>query len=278
MLTIFAPAKINIALDVLTERLDGYHEVDMVMQSISLADQLTLEVSDEIELSCSHPQLPCDHRNIAWRAANLLKGLTGSPGGVKIHITKNIPVAAGLAGGSTDAAAVLIALNTLWRLELTQTQLMEIGVKLGADVPFCIMQGTARAEDIGERLTSIKSGFHSNLLLITPNVEVSTALIYKLLRIDRIQHRPQVSRVIQALVSGDIQRLHSVWGNVFEEIVLSQFPVVAQVKDYFGRFGLVHNLMSGSGPSVFALNPPPEVIEPFLAGVPREWFCCLAHF
>lgn len=274
---IIAPAKINLALDVIAERADGYHQVDMVMQSIELSDLVTLQSAAKIKLSCNLSYLPVDERNLAWRAARLLQETTGVANGVKIEIDKKIPVAAGLAGGSADAAAVLIGLNNLWKLGLSQAELMKIGVKLGADVPFCIMKGTARAEGIGEQLTLINSSLKSRVLLVTPNIPVSTAQVYQKLKIEKIKKHPQIASVITALVAGDRQALFEVWGNVLEEVVLRENSVVAQAKAYFNNYGL-NCLMSGSGPSVFALDPPREIIESFLAGLPPGWFGCLTGF
>lgn len=273
-----APAKINLALDVIARRPDGYHQVDLIMQSIELSDQLTLEPAGEIELSCNRPDIPADESNLAWRAARLLQEISGSTRGVRIEIEKRIPVAAGLAGGSTDAAAVLLGLNDLWKLGLSQTELMKIGGRLGADVPFCIMKGTARAEGIGEQLTPIKSALKCNVLLVTPNCQVSTAQVYRKLQIEKIKKHPQIDLVIAALEAGDHGALYKLWGNVLEEVVLSEDSLVAEVKSYFKRFGISDCLMSGSGPSVFALNPPEEITEEFLAGLPIGWFGCLTRF
>ena len=273
-----APAKINLALDVVARRPDGYHQVDLIMQSIELSDHLTLEPAGQIELCCNRPDIPGNESNLAWRAARLLQEITGSARGVRIGIDKKIPVAAGLAGGSTDAAAVLIGLNDLWQLGLSQTELMEIGVQLGADVPFCIMRGTARAEGIGGQLTAIKSALKCNVLLVTPNCQVSTAEVYQKLQLERIKKHPQIPLIITALEAGDYQALYKEWGNVLEEVVLSEDSLVAKVKSYFSRFGISNCLMSGSGPSVFALNPPMEITEEFLAGLPIGWFGCLTRF
>lgn len=273
-----APAKINLALDVIARRADGYHLVDMVMQSIQLADEVTLEPAGRIELSCNLPGLPVDEGNLAWRAARLLQETAGVSKGVRINIEKNIPVAAGLAGGSADAAAVLIGLNDLWELGLSQPELMRIGVRLGADVPFCIMKGTARAEGIGERLTPINGALKSSVLLVTPNCQVSTAQVYQQLKMERIRNHPQIPLVIAALKAGDLRAMFEVWGNVLEEVVVSEDSPVAQVKAYFNRFGISKCLMSGSGPSVFTLDPPGDIVEEFLAGLPPGWFGCLTGF
>ncbi len=278
MLTRFAPAKINLALDILFKRPDGYHEIDTVMQSIALADQITFEASSGLELTCSDSRLPTDYRNLAWKAAELLQRELGIGRGVKIHIDKNIPIEAGLAGGSTDAAEVLLALNEFWSLGLSTDELVLLGARLGADVPFCIRRGSFRAGGIGERLTKIHSTIQCDLLLITPNTPISTAQAYGRYSRERIVKRPQVDGVIQAMETGDFELLTNSWGNVFEELVLEDFPGVGQVKKVFYQYGLTANLMSGSGPSVYALNPSPEVIDPIFAAIPKEWFRCHTHF
>lgn len=278
MLTRFAPAKINLALDILCKRPDGYHEIDTVMQSIALADQLTFEASSRLELTCSDSRLPTDHHNLAWKAAELLQRELGIGRGVKIHIHKNIPIEAGLAGGSTDAAEVLLALNEFWNLGLSTDELVSLGAGLGADVPFCIRRGSFRAGGIGERLMKIHSTMHCDLLLITPNTPISTAKAYGRFNKERILKRPQVDGVVRAMETGDFELLTNSWGNVFEELVLEDFPGVGQVKKVFRQYGLTANLMSGSGPSVYALNPPSEVIEPIFTAIPREWFRCYTYF
>lgn len=277
-----APAKINLALDVVADRPNGYHDVDMVMQTISLADQILLEPGEKIELTCSKLQIPVDQRNLAWRAAELLQkhvfNTTGKSNGIQIHIEKRIPMAAGLAGGSTDAAAVLIGLNELWGLGLTKMELMEFGLTLGADVPFCILQQTARAEGIGEKLTKVDSNLSCSVLLITPDTEVSTAFVYQNLVLNKIKKHPDINRVIAALETGDLEKLTDSWGNVLEEVVLVKFPIVALLKNILYEFGLKNVLMSGSGPSVFALNPDEDKIQIIREALPPTWFCELTRF
>ncbi len=278
MLTLSAPAKINLALNVVSKRTDGYHEVDMIMQTIALADQLTFICHHQIEITCSNQRLPIDSGNLVWKAGWLLKEETQFPGGAKIHLTKNIPIAAGLAGGSADAAATLIGLNELWGLGLTRDQLMKIGLKLGTDIPFCISRGTARARGIGTELTGINSKLALELLLVTPDIEVPTPLIYRKLQLNQVRSRPQIEPAIAALENGDLLKLYSCWGNVLEEVAIKEFPDILHVKNYFQKYGLFPNLMSGSGPTIFALNPPRELVTPFLANLPNNWFGCLSHF
>lgn len=278
MLNLLAPAKINLALNVISRRPDGYHEVDMIMQTIDLADRLSFVNHPQLKVTCTNRRLPVDSSNLVWKAAALLKEGMGFSGGAKIHITKKIPIAAGLAGGSSDAATALMGLNRLWGLGLTQNQLMAIGVKLGADVPFCIRQGTARAQGIGEQLTGINTKLAPELLLVTPDIQVSTQLIYQRLQLDQLKIRPRIEPAIAALESGDLDKLHSSWGNVLEAVAVKEFPIILQVKEYFRKFGLSINLMSGSGPTVFALNPPRELITSFINGLPWGWFGCITRF
>lgn len=278
MLKLLAPAKINLALDVLSRRNDGYHDVDMIMQSLTLTDEIGLESAIQIELSCQNPQVPLNRQNLAWKAAELLQQKYEVKQGVKITIHKNIPVAAGLAGGSTDAAAVLIGLNQLWDLRLSKEELMKLGMQLGADVPFCILQQTARAQGIGEILTPLKSGLDCRVLLVTPNIAVSTPFVYQKLVVAEIKKHPSISQVITALEQGDLDRLVAHWGNVLEEVVLPRYPQVKQLKEVLKRYGATHCLMSGSGPSVFALNPPEESIEGIYRELPPEWFRCVCRF
>lgn len=277
MLSILATAKINLGLNVITKRPDGYHDVDMIMQSIALADQLSFVNHHEFKLTCSNRRLPVDSNNLVWKAVSALKAETGYTGGVKIHIIKKIPISAGLAGGSSDAAAALIGLNRLWGLGLSQEQLMEIGVKIGADVPFCIFQGTARAQGIGEKLTRINSKLETELLLVTPDIQVSTSLIYQKLQFEQLQNRPKIESMIQALEAGNLEELQKNWGNVLEPVAMKEFPAILLVKEYFHKFGLSFNMMSGSGPTIFALNPPPDIVAPFLKGLPMGWFGCLTR-
>jgi len=278
MLNFLAPAKINLALNVISKRSDGYHEVDMIMQTITLADRLSFVNHPQLKVTCTNRRLPVDSSNLVWKAAVLLKAETGFSGGAKIHITKRIPIAAGLAGGSSDAATALIGLNKLWGLGLTQSQLIVMGVKLGADVPFCILQGTARAQGIGEQLTRIDTKLAPELLLVTPGVQVPTPVIFQKLQLNQLKIRPRIEPAIAALESGDLDQLYSSWGNVLEEVAVKEFPIILQVKEYFKKFGLPFNLMSGSGPTVFAINPPQELIMSFINGLPRGWFGCLTGF
>jgi 4-diphosphocytidyl-2-C-methyl-D-erythritol kinase len=272
---IFAPAKINLTLDVLYRRPDGYHEVDMIMQSISLADELDFEASDHIELICDRPALPVDEHNLVWKAVRLLQESFGISYGAKITLRKKIPLAAGLAGGSADAAATLIGLNRFWHLKLKQAQLLQLGIRLGADVPFSILKGTARAEGIGEKLTPIGSRLSGKVLLVTPNINVATPDVYQRLNVAAIKQHPNVSMAIKAVQTGNNEQLGRAWGNVLETAVLPYYPEVERLKAIFINCGVSLCLMSGSGPSVFGLNPSEEQICLVRQQLPSEWFCAV---
>jgi 4-diphosphocytidyl-2-C-methyl-D-erythritol kinase len=271
---ILAAAKLNLVLDVLYRRPDGYHEVDMIMQTISLADELELEPNDRIELICDCPGLPVDQKNLVWKAVKLIQLEYGISKGIKITINKKIPVAAGLAGGSTDAAATLLGLNRLWNLNLTQTQLLQLGLRLGADVPFCILQGTARAEGVGEKLTPLKSGLSGNVLLVTPNIALATPEVYRRLKFGQITEHPRVLEAVTAIENGNLTQLRASWGNVLETAVMPYYPELRWLKGIFNQYGVEACLMSGSGPSIFGLNPTEEQIKLIISCLPPEWFYC----
>ncbi len=277
MNTYYAPAKINLSLDVLARRADGYHEVDMVMQSIELSDILTFKAAEEVKLTCSRNDLPVDQSNIICRAVKLLQEEFGITHGIEIHLEKKIPMAAGLAGGSTDAAVTLLALNELWELNLSQEALLKLGLRLGADVPFCILQGTARATGIGEKLQPLSAPEDLEVLLVTPNIAVPTPLVYQRLCVTEIERHPKIESVIAALNIGEVDEIIENWGNVLEQPALEAFPGIHEVKAFFSKFGLT-SLMSGSGPTVFAFAPSAEVVAAFLSAVPSEWFACLTKF
>lgn len=276
MYEISAPAKINLSLDIKFRRPDGYHEVDMIMQSISLADTLIFEPSEALILTCDHPLLATDQRNIAWRAVKIIQEFLGIDTGIKIHIQKKIPLAAGLAGGSADAAAVLIGLNRIWNLDLPLDQLLQLGLKLGADVPFCILQGTARAEGIGEKLTPLKSKILKPIYILTPDRELSTARVYQRYIHQDVQHRPNIERVISALESGDLGQLTTNWGNVLETSARAECGQLNEIDALFERVGMRYYLMSGSGPTMFVLDPPRDAVAELEERIPKSWFRCFA--
>lgn len=249
-----APAKINLSLDVLHKRNDGFHEVKMVMTTIDLADrvELTLLDTDQIKIVSHNRFVPDDNRNLAYQAAMLLKNKFNVKKGVSITITKTIPVAAGLAGGSSDAAATLRGLNKLWNLNLSLDELAELGAEIGSDVSFCVYGGTALATGRGEKIQHIDAPPHCWVVLAKPTVGVSTGEVYGQLDIANVQH-PNVDGMIQAIHNKDYNGICELVGNVLEDVTLKIHPEVAQIKEQMKKFGADAVLMSGSGPTVFGL-------------------------
>jgi 4-diphosphocytidyl-2-C-methyl-D-erythritol kinase len=249
-----APAKINLALDVLSKRPDGYHDVAMIMQTIALYDTISVRSGFEgIKLTSDSSIIPVDETNIAYKAAHYLSTKYNVKRGAHIHIEKRIPVAAGLAGGSTDAAAVLKVLNNVWDLKLSKAELMDAGKKLGADVPFCIQGGTCLAEGLGEKLTVIKSIPDCYILLAKPNVSVSTKDVYQGLKLKEIEERPNISAILQAIDNQDLQEISSGMVNVLETVTTKVHPIIVELKRKLIENGAIGSIMSGSGPTVFGI-------------------------
>lgn len=253
-LLVKAPAKINLTLDVLHKRMDGYHEVEMIMTTIDLADRLELFLLDEdrIRIISHNRFVPDDERNLAYQAAQLLKERYKIKKGVAIQIEKTIPVAAGLAGGSSDAAAVLRGLNKLWDLGLSLDELAELGSEIGSDVSFCVYGGTALAKGRGELITELPAPPTCWVILAKPSIGVSTADVYRRLELSRISH-PNTKEMIKAIETNDYCKVCENMGNVLEDVTMKMHPEVALIKDQMKRFGADAVLMSGSGPTVFGL-------------------------
>ncbi|MGJ3197025.1 4-(cytidine 5'-diphospho)-2-C-methyl-D-erythritol kinase [Peribacillus frigoritolerans] len=249
-----APAKINLALDVLFKRPDGYHEVEMIMTTVDLADRIELKeiTGNHIQILSHNRFVPDDHRNLAYQAAFILKERFGINKGVSITIEKNIPVAAGLAGGSSDAAATLRGLNRLWKLGLSMDELAEIGAEIGSDVSFCVYGGTALARGRGEKITHLPAPPKCWVILAKPTIGVSTADIYKRLQTSKMKH-PDVPGMISAIMENNYHDVCEGLGNVLEQVTLQLYPEVANIKDQMKTFGADSVLMSGSGPTVFGL-------------------------
>ena len=250
-----AYGKINLTLDVLGKRPDGYHNVEMIMQSVELHDQIILsEKEDEgIEIRCNSSHVPTDENNLAYQAADILMKEAGVNKGVTIQIIKKIPVAAGLAGGSTDAAAVLKGLNSLLGLKVSEERLKELGAQLGADVPFCINGGTVKATGIGTELTSLSSLPELELVMVKPDIGVSTKKIYTNYKEELITNRPDTAAMEKAIEARDIEGIKDNMVNVLEDITLSIYPEVAEIKEKMEELGDYPVLMSGSGPTLFAV-------------------------
>jgi len=251
-----AHAKINLGLDITGLREDGYHLVDMVMQSISLSDSITIRKtaeSDVIRLTSNADHIPLDESNLAYKAAMTMKKAFDRVGGVEIHIEKNIPVAAGLAGGSTDAAAVMTGINKLFELGVPDEKLMEMAVRLGADVPYCIYGGTARAQGIGEVLTGLNRLPGCFILLSKPSCSVSTKETYERYdALDEVDH-PDIEGMIEKIEIGDLSGMSEKMGNVLEYVTKPIHPVIGDIESVMKKHGAVSAMMSGSGPSVFGI-------------------------
>mgnify|MGYP004553610507 FL=1 len=247
-------AKINLSLDVCGRLENGYHDVKMVMQSISVFDIVTIRrINEGIELSTNLPYLPIDSRNLAYRAAEEFFSYTGIKSGVRIDISKRIPVGAGLAGGSSNASAALKGLNRLFDAHLSLKQLCSIGVKLGADVPFCILGGTRLAEGIGEKLSPLPRLPHCSIVLVKPAFSISTKSVYE--KIDSCKNivHPNTDLVIKGLYEKNLSMITRGMGNVLEEVSVSEHPVIKKVKEELMSLGAISAQMSGSGPTVFGI-------------------------
>lgn len=250
-----AYAKINLGLDVLKRRPDGYHEVRMVMQTIDLYDEITVwkTQGEELLLTCDMAGLPLDQRNLAYRAAALLREVFSVGGGLRIDIKKRIPAAAGMAGGSSDAAAVLRAVNRLYGLGLDNAQLATYGVRLGADVPYCVYGGTMLAEGIGEKLTALAPAPACGVLVAKPDTDVSTKFVYENLHADKLEVHPDIDGLMKALAAQDISAAAGKLSNVLETVTVPAYPVIGSLKEMMKEQGALNALMSGSGPTVFGL-------------------------
>ena len=253
-ITCNAYAKINLGLDVVRRLPNGYHEVRMIMQTVDIYDVLTFSKTTQgIQLKVDNVTLPTDENNLIYKAAKLLLETKGVTGGVSIALEKNIPIAAGMAGGSTDAAATLLAVNALYELGLDIEELKELGVKIGADVPYCIEGGTALAEGIGEMLTALPTPPPCYLVVAKPDINVSTKFVYENLRANELKTHPDIDGMVRALHDGNLQGIASRLANVLETVTIPAYPIIQDIKDTLLSTGAINALMSGSGPTVFGL-------------------------
>ena len=250
-----ALAKINLGLDVVRRREDGYHEVRMVMQTIHLYDQLLIQKSETpgIQIHSNLSFLPVNENNLVYKAGKLLMDEFDIHTGVSVELNKRIPVAAGMAGGSTDAAAMLYGMNQLFGLKLKRKDLMERGVQIGADVPYCIMRGTALAEGIGEKLSSLPPMVKCPVLIAKPAVSVSTKFVYQNLKLNEQTPHPDIDALITDIRNSDLDNICADMGNVLETVTIPNYPVIAQIKEQMLKSGAKASMMSDSGPTVFGL-------------------------
>lgn len=259
-----AYGKINIGLDVLKKRADGYHEVKMIMQTISLYDHITItkqKNTTDIQLETNLSFLPTNDNNLVYKAAKLLKDEFGIQEGLEIKLEKHIPVAAGMAGGSTDAAATLQLLNTMFSLGLSTEELMARAVTLGADVPYCILKGTALSEGIGEILTPLPPLMPCFILIVKPPIHVSTKFVYENLKLDELKTHPNIDAIIEAIDTGNVYAMADNMGNVLETVTEGNYPVISSIKQLMIEHGALSALMSGSGPTVFGIYDKEEAIH-----------------
>ena len=249
-----ARAKINLGLDVIRKREDGYHEVRMIMQSLKMYDELTITKVCEpgITIKTNRVYLPVNEDNLIYKAARLIMDNYEIKGGIEVELEKFIPVSAGMAGGSSDAAATLVGMNQLFSLGISKKKLMELGKTIGADIPFCIMRGTVLAEGIGEKLTPLDSQFSYPVVIAKPPVNVSTGFVYENLKLQGVEH-PDIDGMLKAINEGDMDGVCERLGNVLETVTIPKYPVIKEIKQKMLDMGAKGSLMSGSGPTVFGI-------------------------
>lgn len=257
-----AYAKVNLGLDVLRRREDGYHELRMIMQTVDLYDTLTLEKTEKgIEMTCNIQGLPCDERNLVYRAAALMQETYQIPGGIQIHLEKRIPMAAGMAGGSTDAAAVFNGMNILYELGRSKEELCKLGVKIGADVPYCIVGGTALSEGIGEVLTVLPNVPDCVVLIAKPDFDVSTKYVFENLHANSLTYHPDIDAMVSAIEKKDMTGMIKEMDNVLETVTEKKYTEITTIKNIMKEKGAMRAMMSGSGPTVFGLYEKQEDAE-----------------
>ena len=254
-ITLKALAKINLGLDVVRKRSDGYHEVRMIMQTIHLYDKLDIIKTHEpgIVIKSNLSYVPTNESNLVYKAGKLLMDEFDIKEGVSVDLVKRIPVAAGMAGGSSDAAAMLYGMNRIFDLGLSQKELMERGVKIGADVPYCLMRGTALAEGIGEELTQLPPMVKCPVLIAKPQISVSTKFVYENLKLDENMIHPNINQLVTDIKNKDLYAVASHMGNMLETVTIPHYPIIAEIKQQMLQSGAINSMMSGSGPTVFGL-------------------------
>ena len=248
-----AYAKINIALDVVGKREDGYHLLKMIMQTVDLYDVIEItKIDSDIKLICNKPYVPIDERNLAYKAAKLFKETYNIEDGVSINLIKNIPVSAGMAGGSTDAAGVLKVMNRIFYIYASDEELRALGLKLGADVPYCINGGTALCEGIGEKITQLKPFNDKIVVIVKPPFGVSTKEVYKDFDLSKVIFHPRTEDIIRAMENDDIHFVSNNMKNLLENVTLRKHRVILNIKESMRSYDALGTMMSGSGPTVFA--------------------------
>ena len=254
-ITLKAMAKINLGLDVIRRREDGYHEVRMIMQTVNLYDELTFrkQQGGRVRLTTNLRSLPTDGHNLIVKTVELLRKEYGIKEGLSVHLKKKIPVAAGMAGGSTDAAAAFAGMNELFDLGMTMEDMQKKAVAIGADVPYCIQGGTALSEGIGEILTPLPSAPRCSVIIAKPPIHVSTRFVYENLHLDKLEKPPDIDGILDGIREGNIRGVAERLENVLETVTEKEYPVIGQIKQFLMQRGALGALMSGSGPTVYAL-------------------------
>lgn len=270
-----AYAKVNLALDVLRRREDGYHDVSMIMQNLNLYDTLTFTLEEqenlEITISCNHKAVPCDERNLVYKVIQLMSENYHLCGKLHVTIEKRIPVEAGMAGGSTDGAAAFHAMRELYRLDIKDEALMELGVRLGADIPYCILAKTARSEGIGEVLTVVPSLPACHVVVAKPAVSVSTKMVYENLHANELAYHPDVDGMVEALEKGSLAGVTARMENVLETVTTKLYPQIEEIKQTMKQGGAENAIMSGSGPTVFGIFTDLQMAEPVADKIRQDY-------
>lgn len=250
-----AYAKVNLGLDVIGRREDGYHEVRMIMQTVDICDVLTFTRQERpgIVVTTDKEELPGDESNLIYKAARLVTETCSVREGIKIELQKKIPMAAGMAGGSTDAAAVFHGMNEMFGLGMDEDEMCALGVKIGADIPYCIKGGTALAEGIGEILTKLPDAPACVVLVAKPDIDVSTKYVYENLHAESLEYHPDIDGMRAAIEEGDLRGMAERMGNVLETVTVNAYPVIREIKEVMKKSGAWNALMSGSGPTVFGI-------------------------
>lgn len=273
-LSLQANAKINLGLDVLRRREDGYHEVKMVMQTVGICDRLdfTKIPEDCIRVSTNKEELPCDEHNLIYRAVKLMKEAYGISEGVSVTLEKNIPIAAGMAGGSTDAAAAIHGMDRLFDLGLSLEEKQKLGVKIGADVPYCLMGGTALSEGIGEVLTALPAVPEAFLVVAKPDINVSTKFVYENLHANSLTEHPDIDGMVESIRKGDLRGITDRMENVLETVTVKHYPIIEAMKAFLKEQGAMNAIMSGSGPTVFGIFEKEETAKAAYEAMVRRGF------
>ena len=274
-LTIHAMAKINLGLDVLRRRENGYHDVKMVMQTVDLYDSLTFKKSKVpgIFIQTDHENIPCDESNLIYKAASIMREKYGIEEGVEITLKKQIPIAAGMAGGSTDAAATFVGINSLFDLQIQIEELKKIAVTVGADVPYCIEGGTALSEGIGEILSPLPEAPECYLVIAKPAISVSTAYVYGNLHVEKLEHHPDIDGLVEAIKNQNIGKMCALMENVLETVTKAKHPVIGELEDILDQQGALKSMMSGSGPTVFGIFTDKEKALKALEAIEQKGSC-----